>query len=45
MVRWLFSWEEAAERPWRTVISVFLLGFVAAGCFTGRSNADSPMNL
>jgi hypothetical protein len=33
MLRWLFSWEEAAKRPWRTVISVFLLGFVCAGLY------------
>lgn len=33
MFRWLFSWEEAAKRPWRTVISVSVLGFVAAGLY------------
>jgi len=31
MFRWLFSWEEAAKRPWRAVITVASLGLVAGG--------------
>lgn len=31
MMRWLYSWEEAARRPWRAVLSVSLSGLVVGG--------------
>src|SRR2546430_17293398 len=33
MLRWMSSWEEAAKRPWRTVITVSLSGLVAGGLY------------
>jgi hypothetical protein len=33
MLRWAFSWEEAAKRPWRTVISVVVAGGLLAGVY------------
>src|SRR5438034_8694825 len=33
MLRWMFGWEEAAKRPWRTVITVSLSGLVAGGLY------------
>lgn len=32
-VSWINDWDEAAKRPWRTVISVCVAGLVAGGLF------------
>jgi hypothetical protein len=30
-VSWLFNWDEAAKRPWTTVVSMSLSGLVGGG--------------